>query len=223
MRQASVFAVLAALGWTMAAPLPASAQYGPGVLAPFEVVTILRSTDLQPVGRPVRRGAHYAVTAIDERGDDVRVLVDARSGEIVSVRPLRRYVERSYPPETVYVEPGPLFGGPRIIYEEPRGYYPPEALPERGRSATGPRVIRAPSSTGALPRDGDRRTESPSVRTQTARLSGPPPMPRPRPEEVSARPSEPVKVWPGLEKDGEAGPLPPPIPEAKPGTAPLPE
>ena len=153
MRQASVFVALAAAGWAVTVPLPASARYGPGVLPPYEIVTILRSTDLRPVGPPVRRGRSYVVSAIDGAGDDVRVVVDARNGEIISVRPLRRYVGRPYARERVYVERDPVFGGPPVVLYEPESrYYPPEALPERRQSAPEPRVLGARRHRGASPR-----------------------------------------------------------------------
>jgi hypothetical protein len=68
-------ALLAAL-----AAAPAQAQVG-GVLPPYEIITMLRSTGLDPVGRPVLQGRHYVLHAVDRDGEDVRVTAtSSRSG-----------------------------------------------------------------------------------------------------------------------------------------------
>ena len=53
-------------------------------LPPYEVITIVRSTGLDPLGPPMRRGPNYVLRATDEDDQEVRVVVDARSGDIVS-------------------------------------------------------------------------------------------------------------------------------------------
>src|SRR5262249_47321500 len=58
------------------------------ILPPYEVAAIVRSTGLEPLGRPVRQGQAYAVRAIDDAGEEVRVIVDARLGRIIKVVPL---------------------------------------------------------------------------------------------------------------------------------------
>ena len=54
----------------------------PGGLPPHEILTILRSTGLDPLGQPVRRGPHYVLRAIDDTDREVSVVVSARSGDI---------------------------------------------------------------------------------------------------------------------------------------------
>lgn len=66
-----------------AAPAPES-----GFLPPFEAVTVTRSRGLVPLGRPVLRGRTYVLTAVDRGGIEVRVVVDARAGDIVAIDPL---------------------------------------------------------------------------------------------------------------------------------------
>lgn len=80
----------------LALSAPAAAQdyrqddgYGPGGLPPHEIVTILRSTGLDPLGQPMRRGPYYVMRAIDGRDREVRVMVSARSGEVLSVTPVQ--------------------------------------------------------------------------------------------------------------------------------------
>src|SRR5215470_14545641 len=70
-------------------PYPGTIYPGEGmILPPYEVAAIVRSTGLEPLGRPVRQGQAYAVRAVDEAGEEVRVIVDARLGRIVKVIPL---------------------------------------------------------------------------------------------------------------------------------------
>jgi hypothetical protein len=58
-------------------------------LPPHEILTIVRSTGLEPLGRPVRQGPAYALRARDPTdGQEVRVIVDAQMGRIVRVVPV---------------------------------------------------------------------------------------------------------------------------------------
>jgi hypothetical protein len=57
------------------------------VLAPSEVVVILRATGYSPLGPLVRRGWVYTISAIDPRGDDGRLIIDARTGRIMRFIP----------------------------------------------------------------------------------------------------------------------------------------
>ncbi len=234
------------LGLALAAPLPALAQGGPGVLPPYEIVTILRSTGMTPLGQPMRRGPTYVLRAVDEDGEEVRVVVDARHGEIVSVTPTEsaslmppprgtyRRPQPAPPPGVVYVDPDPLPPGawraePPEIYGE-RPVYPPEAMPERYSSAPSdaprePRVIPAPGpgdTTGGLPPPPDRferrvapspgatRSAQPRRTASSSRVTGQPPIPRPRPA------GEPAAATPQAPPAADAAPLPPPVPDERP-------
>lgn len=56
------------------------------MLPPYEVLTSVRSMGLDPVGRPALRGRVYVLRAFDATQFEKRVVVDARSGEVLSVR-----------------------------------------------------------------------------------------------------------------------------------------
>ena len=73
-----------------------------------ELSKILRANGLVPQATPVRNGEAYQVRAIDRRGRQVRVAIDARYGDILMVRPI------------VIVPPG-AYG--RRPYGPPPGYY----------------------------------------------------------------------------------------------------
>jgi cell division septation protein DedD len=117
-------------------------------LPPFEILTIVRSTGLDPLGQPLRRGSAYVLRAVDGYGEEVRVTVDARRGEILSVQPV-------VPVAAPYEVPNRRYGDPRFV--DPRYRFEPyddepdmryETLPPDPR---GPRVIYAPRATAKPP------------------------------------------------------------------------
>ena len=88
-KTASAASAVCALALSFASPIWAqSPQPGPraGVLPPYEVLTSVRSMGLDPVGRPALRGRVYVLRAFDATQFEKRVVVDARSGEVLSVR-----------------------------------------------------------------------------------------------------------------------------------------
>jgi hypothetical protein len=87
-------------------PVPA---YGPTLLPPTEVYTVLRENGFSPLGMPRRQGLFYSIAVVDRRGDDGRVVIDARTGQIVRFVPAFRLFGRRYEdaPRT-YAPAGPL-------------------------------------------------------------------------------------------------------------------
>jgi len=151
-------------------PYPGTVYPGDGmILPPYEVAAIVRSTGLEPLGRPVRQGQAYAVRAVDEAGEEVRVIVDARLGRIVKVIPLMepRYAMPLLRP--------PAFGRP------PR---PLAMVPDGG--IDGP-MVNGPGAGGLGPTAGA---------PHEPRVQAGPPLPRPRPK-VASTESQTVKPVPG--------------------------
>ena len=72
-------------------------EYGPGnyggppLLPPTEIYAVLRQNGFSPLGVPRLRGLFYSISAIDRRGDDGRLLIDARNGQIVRFVPADRF------------------------------------------------------------------------------------------------------------------------------------
>ena len=98
-------------------------------MPPQQIGKILRANGFLPQATPVRNGEAYQVRAIDRRGRQVRVAIDARYGDILMVRPI------------IMVPPGALgprpYGPPPAYYDDDLptgavGAYPPPA----GRTAT---------------------------------------------------------------------------------------
>jgi hypothetical protein len=130
----------------MMAASPAAAQpwgpYGPRgyapAVSPYELQVTLRAHGLRPITQPVLSGYYLVVRAVDGYGDVVRVLVNARYGNIVSIAPLPPAPvlgERSYRPAEPYrpYQPYPRYGGVRPDLKS-------EPAPLAG-AATGPAAV----------------------------------------------------------------------------------
>jgi hypothetical protein len=75
-------------------PNVAVPQYGPILLPPQEVYTVLRENGFSPLGAPQKRGLVYTISAIDRAGDDGRLVIDARTGQIIRFMPAYRMGDR---------------------------------------------------------------------------------------------------------------------------------
>jgi hypothetical protein len=154
-------------------PYPGTIYPGDGALPPHEIVTIVRSTGLEPLGRPVRQGPAYALRAVDPAGEEVRVVVNAYMGRIVKVIPVSG-------PRYAMPLMRPPFGRP----PRPMAMVPDDGLddftpvgPGAGGLPAGPRVS-VPQDPAAqigppLPRPRPKVAESTSATTGAAPPSGP--------------------------------------------------
>jgi hypothetical protein len=61
--------------------------YGPTLLPPQEVYTVVRENGFSPLGVPRQRGLFYVISVVDRSGDDGRLVIDARNGRIVRFMP----------------------------------------------------------------------------------------------------------------------------------------
>jgi hypothetical protein len=62
-------------------------RYGPTLLPPEEVYTVVRDSGFSPLGIPQQRGLVYTISVIDRGGDDGRLVIDARTGRIIRFIP----------------------------------------------------------------------------------------------------------------------------------------
>jgi hypothetical protein len=140
---------------------------------PYEVLTSVRSMGLEPLTRPVRNGAAYALRAFDPSGQEVRVVVDARRGRVLHVSPLGpRYG----------VMPAPYGRPPGRIPMVPDGYGPSSRIAEMPPGAEGPAVY-GPGAGAVPPPHAPAAAVAPHPSSAQA---GPPPLPRPRPKVATA-------------------------------------
>ncbi|MGA2994429.1 hypothetical protein [Bradyrhizobium sp.] len=133
---------------------PGPSEYGPPLMPPTEVYAVLRENGFSPLGVPRLRGLFYSVSAIDRRGDDGRLVIDARNGRIVRFVPADRfsglggyggYGDGYYggAPRPSY---GPLEPMTRLDAPRPPGALPPKIASRLPQSIPMPQA--APSRLG---------------------------------------------------------------------------
>lgn len=139
-------------------PLPPRYGYGygyqergpaPALLPATEVYAVLRENGFSPLGIPRLRGAVYTIAVIDRRGDDGRLVIDARDGRILRFMPAAdaygmapAYEERAvapYGPQSALPPPMVVRGGPprppaSIPHVASRSVPLPKAAPPRAET-----------------------------------------------------------------------------------------
>jgi hypothetical protein len=110
--------------------------YGPRLLPPREVTSIVRESGFSPLGMPQQRGLVYTISVIDRGGDDGRLVIDARSGRIIRFTPAYRMGDNfNEDLNSAYGPVGPLPPPTNIGYR--RAPRPPLPIPHvASRSAT---------------------------------------------------------------------------------------
>jgi hypothetical protein len=122
----------------------------PVLLPATEVYAVLRENGFSPLGIPRLRGGVYTIAVIDRRGDDGRLVIDARDGRILRFMPAAdaygmapAYEERAvapYGPQTALPPPTAVRNGPprppaSIPHVASRTVPLPKAAPPRGEAA----------------------------------------------------------------------------------------
>ncbi|UQR64567.1 hypothetical protein LRP30_04475 [Bradyrhizobium sp. C-145] len=180
-----------------AAPLPPP-RYGygyeergaaPGLLPSTEVYAVLRENGFSPLGIPRLRGTVYTIAVIDHRGDDGRLVIDARDGRIIRFMPAAdaygmapaypAYDERAvapYGPQSALPPPTVIRSGP------PR---PPASIPHVA-SRTVPLPKAAPPR-GAVPMAAAKPAEPAPQQAQAPQAQ---PQPAQQTAAIQAKPAE---------------------------------
>jgi hypothetical protein len=88
----SPYAVASDMVGPIGAMPPEAPRYGQYLLLlpPPEVDSIVRESGFSPLGIPHLRGVVYTLPVLDRVGDDGRLVVDARTGRIISFMPANR-------------------------------------------------------------------------------------------------------------------------------------
>jgi len=139
------YAVVSDVGGPHAAVPPAASvpRYGPTLLPPQEVYTVLRDNGFSPLGAPQQRGLVYTIAAIAPGGDDGRLVIDARNGRILRFMPAYRMGDNLNDDLAVTYGPvgpppaGPARGGPR----------PPASIPHPHVASRTPSSVPLPKGS----------------------------------------------------------------------------
>jgi hypothetical protein len=159
-------------------------------MPPQEIGKILRANGLVPQATPVRNGEAYQVRAIDRRGRQMRVAIDARYGDILMVRPIvmvppGAYGPRPYGPPPGYDDDMPT--GAIGAYPPPPGAgraaaltpaHPPIPRPKpaakpAAATPSTPQAAPAPAASAAPPAASAPETPAPAATTSPP-AAGPP-------------------------------------------------
>jgi hypothetical protein len=127
-------------------------RYGPMLLPPQEVYTVVRENGFSPLGIPQQRGVFYTIAVIDRGGGDGRLVIDARNGRIIRFVPgLRMGYNYRDDRSASYAPSGPL---PPIsnLRGVPR---PPAPIP---RVASRTPVVPLPKASP--PHDGEPKSQA---------------------------------------------------------------
>ena len=194
-----------------------------GVLPPHEIVTIVRSAGLKPLGKPTRKGTTYLMRAVDDEGLAMRVVVDGRAGEVISVTPVAYGRDFSPMPPTVYDSGAPVYdvGSPvsratsPIIIEDESGLpvyrRAPPSVPVAVPVAPPPRELqqRELQQRELQQRELQQRELPPRDIRERDAVIVPPPLP---PEVITAPLAPPSTEMAAPPEGGEGELLPPPPP-----------
>ena len=183
---------------TWAQSPPPGAQAG-GVLPPHEVLTSVRSMGLDPVGRPALRGRVYVLRAFDDTQFEKRVVVDARSGAVLSVRD----AISSSPAYTPYDPRYGRYDPPRPPASIAHAALPPDMeplldeplFPRSARVAPAPgREVRSAAVNPRTPSPKMRPAAAAATQDAAAPPQSPPPTSSPAPAAVASAPA--ATPWP---------------------------
>ncbi|MCK1366253.1 hypothetical protein [Bradyrhizobium sp. 62] len=176
-----------------AAPPPPRYGYGyeergpaPVLLPSTEVYAVLRENGFSPLGIPRLRGSVYTIAVIDRRGEDGRLVIDARDGRILRFMPAA---------DAYGMAPG---------YEQPAvaPYRPQSALPPPTMIRSGPPRPPAPIPHVAgrsvpLPKAVPPRGETPVTAAKPAEpATQPAAQAQPATQTVAAVPAKPAEAAP---------------------------
>ncbi|MBR1087430.1 hypothetical protein JQ621_08035 [Bradyrhizobium manausense] len=122
----------------------------PALLPPTEVYAVLRENGFSPLGIPRLRGAVYSIAVIDRRGDDGRLVIDARDGRIIRFMP----VADAYGMAPAYEEPS-------AAPYRPQSALPPPTMVRGGPPRPPASIPHVASRTVPVPKASPQRAETP--------------------------------------------------------------
>ncbi|WP_027573501.1 hypothetical protein [Bradyrhizobium sp. WSM1743] len=127
------------------------------LLPSTEVYAVLRENGFSPLGIPRLRGNVYTIAVIDPRGDDGRLVIDARDGRII----------RFMPAADAYGM-APAYDEPAVAPYGPQSALPPPTVIRSGPPRPPASIPHVASRAVPLPKAAPRRGETPVVAAKPA-------------------------------------------------------
>ncbi|MCK1741107.1 hypothetical protein IVA80_09540 [Bradyrhizobium sp. 139] len=157
----------------------------PVLLPSTEVYAVLRENGFSPLGIPRLRGSVYTIAVIDRRGDDGRLVIDARDGRIL----------RFMPAADAYGM-APTYEVPAVAPYRPQSALPPPTMVRSGPPRPPALIPHVASRTVPLPKAAPRRGEAPvaaaakPAEPATQQAQAPQAQPTQQAAAVQAKPAE---------------------------------
>ncbi|WP_027530525.1 hypothetical protein [Bradyrhizobium sp. WSM3983] len=151
----------------------------PALLPATEVYAVLRENGFSPLGIPRLRGAVYTIAVIDRRGDDGRLVIDARDGRIIRFMP----AADAYGMAPAYEEPS-------VAPYRPQSALPPPTMVRGGPPRPPAPIPHVASRTVPLPKAAPPRAETPVAAAKPAEPTTPQGQPAQQTAAVQAKPTE---------------------------------
>jgi hypothetical protein len=129
----------------------------PVLLPPTEVYAVLRENGFSPLGVPRLRGSVYTIAAIDRRGEDGRLVIDARDGRILRFMPAA---------DAYGMAPG--YEQPAVAPYRPQSALPPPTMVRSGPPRPPAPIPHVASRTIPLPKAAPPRGEAPVAAAKPA-------------------------------------------------------
>lgn len=169
--------------------------YGPALLPPAEVYTVVRESGFSPLGIPQQRGLVYTISVIDRGGDDGKLVIDARTGRIIRFMPANRMGDNFNDDLNItYGAPGPL--PPTNVRGVPR---PPRSIPH-----VASRTVPVPKASPLAAKPAPEPTQQSAAVAKPAETPTVPPAVAPtvgqaKPSAPSIQPTQEMPAAQGLE------------------------
>lgn len=156
-------------------------ERGPALalLRATEVYAVLRENGFSPLGIPRLRGAVYTIAVIDRRGDDGRLVIDARDGRIIRFMP----AADAYGMAPAYEEPS-------VAPYRPQSALPPPTMVRGGPPRPPAPIPHVASRTVPLPKAAPPRAGTPVAAAKPAEPTTPQAQPAQQTAAVQAKPTE---------------------------------
>lgn len=182
----------------------------PALLPSTEVYAVLHENGFSPLGIPRLRGGVYTIAVIDRRGDDGRLVIDARDGRIL----------RFMPNADAYGM-APDYEAPAVAPYRPQSALPPPTMVRNGPPRPPAPIPHVASRSVPLPKAAPPRGEAPAAVVRPAE----PATHQAQVPQVQAPQSQPAQQTAAVQaKPAETGPqgVAPAVGQAKPSATILP-
>jgi hypothetical protein len=173
----------------------------PALLPATEVYAVLRDNGFSPLGIPRLRGGVYTIAVIDRRGDDGRLVIDARDGRIIRFLPAAEAYGMA-----------PAYEGRTVAPFGPQTALPPPTMVRSGPPRPPAAIPHVASRAVPLPKAAPRRSETPVAAAKPAEpvTQQQAPVPQAPAQQTAAVQAKPIEAAPPAAAPtvGQAKPAP---------------